>query len=1218
MRILAIRGENLASLAGPFEVDMEAPPLGDSGLFCIVGPTGAGKSTLLDAMCLALFDRTPRMSSRGGPEVGGSKDDKLKANDVRSLLTRGRGSGHAEVDFVGLDGRRYRARWSVRRARNRPGGRFQPQEMSLRLLEDGSTVVAGRKEEVKRAIRERLGLGFEQFRRSVLLAQGDFAAFLHANEKDRADLLERMTGTDLYARISRACFERAKQERDLLAGLHVELDSQGVKTPEERAELEQSLEALRLDAARVEEALAEAMAAVAWHQRRAELERLVDTQRQEVARARERIDAARPLEDEVSRLTGAMGLVPLLDARERATAQLGEALDRLEQARVRDREATEALTRAEEALGAARQALGAHEAEEERLAPELSAALDLDARVDVAERELMEAGEASREAEERLSRHEARLRDIEARRSRLGEALRTTRAWLEAHPREQALLPHREEIQARLGAMAAGRLDMERLVGAISGIELAGLEARVGEFAADLERAKEAVSRGAQTLERVEAELAAMDRAGLLDARRSAEARASLLREAIGVAKGVAEARQEIEALGARLREHQAELSELEPRETDLRRRVEETRTRLDEARRAADLARAAMGLAEHRALLVEGRPCPLCGSERHPWASEGIPSLGAQEQRVQELTTTLDGLQAELAGVRERRSHLQAQEGLTRETIRDAQGRLSRLEARWPSQMPRLDTVDPVSLEEDLRVATAELERLDHGLRRAQAMEAEVAEARAALDRARRDVETSALARDEAMAELERARDEIRGLSARRLALEQSMSSEATRLEALGLTPDELGAPSEALESIRAALDGYEQAAKELQTMEQRTRDLDMEAEVARQALTAARDGTNQAEAELKARREALTKLRDERAGLLGGRTVADVRAELGEARARLTRQVERAQEFHHAASEARSRAAQALRGAEEVWQTRRESLAAASAALEERLAREGISVELVERARARGRDWLAAKRAELDELHRALHRATTLLEEREDRLREHLAGDPGASEAEARAEAEALKAEQGELTTRMARIRADLDRDDEARRRAAALRQRCDEQGRVVRTWESLSELIGSADGSKFRKFAQGLTLQTLLGHANQHLASLTRRYEITRIPGYDLELQVVDHDLGDEVRSIKSLSGGESFLVSLALALGLASMSSVQVPIGSLFIDEGFGSLDRESLEVALAALDALQATGRQVGIISHVEGLDEHIGSKVLVQKLGGGHSKVLVG
>ncbi|HUS32168.1 MAG TPA: SbcC/MukB-like Walker B domain-containing protein, partial [Kofleriaceae bacterium] len=160
-------------------------------------------------------------------------------------------------------------------------------------------------------------------------------------------------------------------------------------------------------------------------------------------------------------------------------------------------------------------------------------------------------------------------------------------------------------------------------------------------------------------------------------------------------------------------------------------------------------------------------------------------------------------------------------------------------------------------------------------------------------------------------------------------------------------------------------------------------------------------------------------------------------------------------------------------------------------------------------------------------------------------------------------------------------------------------------------------LGEVIGSHDGKAFRSFAQSLTLDALLAVANSHLEELAPRYQLERVPKHDLELQVIDRDLGDEIRSVQSLSGGESFLVSLALALGLSSMSAHDVRVRTLLIDEGFGTLDPATLDTALAVLDELQSTGRQVGVISHVPALVERVRAHVRVSPKGGGRSEVVI-
>src|SRR5450830_1048743 len=213
MKILAIRLKNLASLAGPFELDFTAEPLASAGLFAITGPTGAGKSTLLDALCLALFGAVPRLNNASRDAKVPDADGEIGTGDPRTLLRRGTGAGYAEVDFVGIDGRRYRARWEANRARDKAGGKLQASRQSLRDL-DSDQLLASQKGEYKALLESRLGLNFEQFTRAVLLAQSEFSAFLKADDNERSELLEKLTDTALYTRLGRRAFDKTKQARE--------------------------------------------------------------------------------------------------------------------------------------------------------------------------------------------------------------------------------------------------------------------------------------------------------------------------------------------------------------------------------------------------------------------------------------------------------------------------------------------------------------------------------------------------------------------------------------------------------------------------------------------------------------------------------------------------------------------------------------------------------------------------------------------------------------------------------------------------------------------------------------------------------------------------------------------------------------------------------------------------------------------------------------------
>lgn len=214
MKILAVRLKNLTSIEGSVEIDFTAEPLRSSGIFAISGPTGAGKSTILDAMCLALYDKAPRFAASvenvNLVDVGVNQ---VNQSDVRNLLRRGATDGYAEVDFLGVDEHRYRSRWSVRRTRYKIEGSLQPQVLEVKDL-DADKEFQGTKKELLNQLVETIGLTYEQFTRTVLLAQNDFATFLKSKGAVKAELLEKLTGTGIYSRISQEVFLKNKSMQE--------------------------------------------------------------------------------------------------------------------------------------------------------------------------------------------------------------------------------------------------------------------------------------------------------------------------------------------------------------------------------------------------------------------------------------------------------------------------------------------------------------------------------------------------------------------------------------------------------------------------------------------------------------------------------------------------------------------------------------------------------------------------------------------------------------------------------------------------------------------------------------------------------------------------------------------------------------------------------------------------------------------------------------------
>ncbi len=1185
MRLVAIRGQNLASLGGEFALELDQDPLASAGLFAITGPTGAGKSTLLDALCVALFDATPRHADGNRVLFGRAEEQEqwIAATDVRSLLRRGTGVGYAEVDFTGRDGRLYRARWSVRRARQRPEGRLQAQSLELRDLASDQLIGGGTKSETLLAIEGKLGLSFEQFRRSALLAQGDFARFLRANERERSELLERMTGTEIYGRISAAAFRRAADEKAELEALRAAVSQFAILSDDEREALEVSAGQLIavLETSRAE--LERAKAAVAWHARGAELAVAEEaaaadcedanrdwTELEEVRRLLVEVERARELRAPMERVAHARAACGRhREQRERLDVQLGDMRGR----------ATEIGARAA-AASAVREQAQRHRGQ---AAGELDRAAELDRALAAAAREHEEAQAAAAEAQARLAlvqsaeqRAAVRLADYECGGVGALRDLDEEPVLVELRARYRNHRQQHDELeQGRKALVDAEDEARDRLKLCTESLNRAAHEHQL---------AKVVMARAEDESRTQSIDVAAAAQAAAQEQREVLRELAGTAERARNAAQGAQQAQDKALAARERGRAASSEAEKLATYSVG-------ARARAQEAEQALERLTLSLELAHHRAQLRAGHECPLCGGLEHPWA-EDAPEVSAlvaeQRSAVESAREALTVLERERAGSL---AHASASEAEAQAHEVDARAAAAQLEEGRRDWRTRLRELGELPLLED-PVAQESAEWL---ARRRAAVERRLGEANDAFAVAKRlhTALTEASGRASAKAaDLEQARDALR-------AAERAAEDAAAQLI--------------------AADQRRERLRDELASLSERVREtLSSQLAMARERLlerVAERDG-RQAVCAQRARQA--EELRDARSQMFGGRSTADVRRELDDAVANAEQAEREAATQREQIAQEVTRLEAQLQACEAELELASQEKAAADQLASETLMRlalnEAAAVELL----AYSPQWVAERQRAVDAAKERRAHAASIREERAAQRRMHLQDAPPVLDAAAAGEAArvsgaAADAAQRQVTELELRRRSD----DDSRAKRADMTARIADRQRRAEAYQSLSELIGSADGKKFRTFAQSLTLDALLGYANEHLAELVGRYRLVRVPGSDLELQVVDRAMGDEVRAVTSLSGGESFLVSLALALALSSLAARDTRVESLLIDEGFGTLDPATLEVALSVLDSLQASGRKVGLISHVPGLAERVGVRVVVAPQGAGRSVVQV-
>lgn len=1025
MKIIAIRGKNLASLAGEFEVDFTQGALAAAGIFAITGSTGSGKSTLLDALCLALFDSTPRMmkAREARVELADVSDKTVAQSDSRSVLRRGTSGGYAEVEFVALTKQVYRATWSVARAGGKPTGALRPVSMRLFNLSEAYEE-QGTKKDLLAKISRLIGLSFEQFNRSVLLAQGDFALFLKAKQAEKAEILEKLTGMDIYSRVSAAIYGKTKT-----AELEYKMCQERMKgielLPEEELEgLSEEKRLLLVGQATLQKELEVMGAALKWLEEEKVLRQNKNQAEKDWEKVcREKTEAA-PRYAGLARLEQAQGVRDVYMRTRTALQQLAMNRQTLEdkQAAVRKAEASmqEAAVRKE----VAQKELLAWKEYLADLDVQLNRAKELD--VQIAEKQ-----KQWEESKKEQAKDADRQADLTRKINLCGQTV--------------------EELEKKQSDIDGWFEHYRMYADLIPAVEL------VINLLTNWETAKEQKALNQKMLERVRALMETEQR---------------------------------------RLKEMQEEaerLNHLQPAEVVLL-----------------------------RSQLREGEPCPVCGSIHHPAAVlTEVQSLREAElkkakekvsQEIERLTVSINSRGLEIAGLA----------SVVDGYVRQATETLSKVTAHVSILPSWQELLDKGTLKEVVR-------RFGVQWTERQKAQGDVKEA------------------------LARCRAQQEGLKQE---WDASMRQAQERLAKSGVLAEEL-------KSARSA-----------------------------------------------------------RAGLLDGCSTAEV---IRRNTARL-QALERASEdamknYHGLFSTLESMKGQMLQLEKE--KARLQSLAEeGERSVDEWLShQQGIGRrEELQELLAKDAGWVVEEKRKLEQLTERFTSVQVLLAERKRKLEEHGALPqkplPEDTEEVLQSRMAGRKAEAERHTARVAQIAITLDNQAKNRRTLAGWEKEGKEKYAVYENWSRLNELFGSQSGVKFKEIAQGYTLDVLLLYANRHLQDLAPRYELQRIPD-TLALQIVDLDMMGEVRSVHSLSGGESFLVSLALALGLSSLSSNRMNVESLFIDEGFGSLDADTLRVAMDALERLQMQGRKIGVISHVAEMTERIPAQVRVVKTGNGRSKVLV-
>ncbi|MBL6987138.1 MAG: AAA family ATPase [Methylobacter sp.] len=1252
MRILAIRGKNLASLAEPFEILLNSGPLEQAGLFAITGQTGAGKSTVLDALCLALYDKIPRLPDGHGFAVGHKDEDenlRVVSTDVRSILRRGTSHAFAEVDFIGKDKHHYRARWEVSKARGKADGRLQAQEVTLSKIDDGQRIGQGKRNTLE-IISELIDLNFDQFRRSVLLAQGDFAAFLKAKKDERSSLLERITGTELYSELSIAAFDRARQEKDALQLITGRMQDQIPLEETARKTLEQQRDQCIGQLGVLDKQIADNQKIIEWYVEQDKRQQAERVARKLLGDSQQAWDATEAERKYLQNVEAAQPLRPLLNQYQTASAEHQEAQQKFKDSNGQQSAAETKRQLAKEQFDMLAGALEAAEQQQQQALPVLIKARALDTRLDVIRQTVSTLSFEENQLLKALNSAGEDHQSLLNRQAEQTKALQQLNIWLEQNQAIKAIAAEWSRWDAELERYQI--LNARKADDEFNADQLSLAVTKDERSLAELKQAIEGSHKKAELHEQALAQLKIQDsRQSLEDLHRSKdelESGREQLTKALSLANTAQVLQQAIEQDTDKLAVIEQTMSDSTLQLQTLNQQQIVNGVGLIEAKKALDLIQATThkNAEQFRALLQKDQPCPVCGALEHPWKEQVSISnehAVAQSARVAQLESLNETLIKAIAELTKGISQGQEQHFALSTKLAEAQTNLAQCGSVWAAlaMHNKLNCfISDVQLlpelkDRDEQISSA-LALIKQQEKSALALQKQLKAAQALFDTSKQNTEN--LSAEYAILDKQHAKNKAD--------LEHLVAGIQSMEKQLQLIGEVLATPFRQLENWQSSLQSSttvfrQSCAAKVQQFQRTEQQIEVAAKVvetisrdeklAEQALKQCLQQYQNKQVEVTAQIAERKKLSVERDAVLPTVTADSYEQTVSQ---NLVDARTAHQQAGHRVSQIETVLATQKQN-QQHWQAetgrRYSNLEKSLSTLNQALEKQGIDVEQLNRILEKDDLWLAEQKIKMAALERNLQESAALLKVKAEDCLKHrppwcsevLQGgeyscDPvEISEQDANNLFAELQQQRQIVHTQKEEQVIMLREDDKKIEAGRLLKIELDSQRDRWEQWESLNELIGSKGGAKFRTFAQSLTLEALLAHSNQHLEDFAKRYALQRVPGSDLELQIIDRDMADDVRSVHSLSGGESFLVSLALALGLASLSSNKTQVESLFIDEGFGSLDPETLDIAIASLDTLQALGRKVGVISHVPILVERIGAKVVVEKQGGGRSRVVI-
>ncbi len=1215
MKILSLRFKNINSLKGEWKIDFTASPFAENGLFAITGPTGAGKTTILDAICLALYHCTPRQG--------------LITTSHNQLMTRGTGESLAEVEFA-VKGKAYRAYWYQNRAGKKAVGQLQSAKVELAEVESGKILSSKTNEKIKQ-IEVITGLDFSRFTKSMMLSQGKFTAFLDAKDNERAELLEELTGSEIYSIISAKVYESKRQSEQQLNQLKAKLEGSLLMSESEKLELTVALEALNEETTALQQQISQWNAHKIWWDKIDVANKLKISAQQDIEKVLQDKIAAKHQLEKLQNSIPAGKLAPFYQAQESLFTRSATLKKELVNLTLQQQKNEKTKLAEEESKRTSAQIVAQKKEQQVELEKCLNDhVIPLDNKIAVLTEQLSEQQQTTNKKQTNLNTQQADKTKIDHELSSELQHLETSKEYLAQHAHHANLAEQLPVWQTQLKQLFNDEASLQEEDDAIKLQQSLQLElnAHISIDEALQTKAQESVNLQNTKLKnnsvkleqllqgRTHAELQnrydqlLQQKSYCLDLTTSSESYQQAFKKKQQAIISITELSNQIVQLDATNEEHnkrhlekQTTLSLLE-------------QTIVQEAQIAS--------LTEQRNKLQKDQACPLCGSTEHPTITEyqAIDISVNVLQRDQLLAES-----AELTKKINENKTLRATTLVNHDnqvTLRHSNAEaIDKALAVWEKALitlnAALDINDQAGLDSYLENVNERTKALSVESKEVQLMQTQEQQFTKAVTKADSDLQ-------EIINRLNIDREKVNNCYGELTRLQKSATIYRSKSEQLrnqlviDLNKIETTLPTAKtvekwMTTQQQVLKLWRHHNKEQQTKSELCKELQIKQSHLKKIIEQLKVETEQELKSLALLQQTLSNHSEERYKLFANKQPS---FERGNAQQQVNSAESHLQQVEKNHTDILTRYSQ-LSGNIQSLNTQILTL---NVELEE--AKTNWLTRLTESVFEDQATFLSAmlteqEQEQLTKLKQTLDTAkiekNKALKDCEARLVELQEGEQQQGYAQLTVQQvneKIVELTQKNSTNSEAKgaITARFELDEKTRQVQTDLLQEIELLETEYQDIAYLDALIGSAKGDKFRRFAQGLTLEYLVNLANTQLVRLHARYLLQRNPDEELGIMVLDTWQGDAVRNTKTLSGGESFLVSLALALGLSDLVSHKASIDSLFLDEGFGTLDVETLDVALDALDGLNASGKMIGVISHVDAMKERIPVQIKVNKISG--------